>query len=143
MPAMPETAKVSATLGLPAGVRTPADLDRVVREGLPYRSLTRVARRFPERQRAAILQIVAPRQTLQRREQEGRLKPEESERLERIARLSTLAQEVWGSEAQAQRFLTTPHRLLGGRTPLDLAATDLGARRVEDLLWGLEYSLPV
>ena len=27
--------------------------------------------------------------------------------------------------------------------PLDLAATDLGTRRVEALLWKLEYSLPV
>ena len=143
MSALPNVVQVGATLGLSAQVRTPADLDRVVQRGLPYRSLTRVARRFPERQRAHVLQIVAPRQTLQRREQEGRLKPEESERLERIARLTTLAAQVWESEELAQRFLTTPHHLLNDQTPLDLAATDLGTRRVEDLLWGLEYSLPV
>lgn len=138
-----DAVRVGATLGLPAGVRTPADLDRAVQEGLPFRSVARVARRFAESHRARVFQIVAPRQTMQRRERQGRLRPEESERLERIARLSTLAERVWESEALAQRFLTTPHHLLDGQPPLDLAATDLGARRVEELLWGLEYGLPV
>ncbi|MGI9091755.1 MAG: antitoxin Xre/MbcA/ParS toxin-binding domain-containing protein, partial [Gemmatimonadaceae bacterium] len=79
----------------------------------------------------------------QRREQSGVLSPEESERLERAARLTALAEWVWESRGAAQRFLTTPHPMLDGRSPIELAATDLGARRVEDLLWKLEYSLPV
>jgi uncharacterized protein (DUF2384 family) len=29
--------------------------------------------------------------------------------------------------------------MLGGRTPLDVAMTELGARRVEALLWRLFY----
>jgi len=75
--------------------------------------------------------------------QVGRLKLRENERFERIARLTALALQVWESEQVAQRFLTTPHRLLDHQAPLDLTATDLGTRRVEELLWGLEYSLPV
>jgi uncharacterized protein (DUF2384 family) len=39
--------------------------------------------------------------------------------------------------------MTTPHPLLEGRTPIDVAETDLGARRVEDILAALEYALPV
>jgi len=65
----------------------------------------------------------------------------QSERLERLARVMALAEDVWESRDDARRFLTTPHALLGER-PLDLAQTELGARRVEDLLWRLEYSLP-
>jgi putative toxin-antitoxin system antitoxin component (TIGR02293 family) len=80
---------------------------------------------------------------LQRREEEGRLKPAESERLERIVRLTALAEQVWESPDEAREFLTSPHPMLEGQAPLDLAATDLGARRVEALLWKLEYSLPV
>jgi hypothetical protein len=33
--------------------------------------------------------------------------------------------------------------MLDNQPPLDFAATDLGTRRVEDLLWKLEHSLPV
>jgi uncharacterized protein (DUF2384 family) len=32
--------------------------------------------------------------------------------------------------------------LLEGRTPLEVAFTELGARRVEELLWKLFYGLP-
>ena len=53
-----------------------------------------------------------------------------------------LAEEVWESREDARQVLTTPHALLGGERPLDLAQGELGARRVEDLLWRLEYSLP-
>jgi len=57
--------------------------------------------------------------------------------------LSALAEYVWESRDAAQQWLTTPLPLLGDEAPLDLAATDLGARRVEDVLWKLEHSLPV
>ena len=53
-----------------------------------------------------------------------------------------LAEEVWESREDARQFLTTPHALLDGERPLDLAQSELGARRVEELLWRLEYSLP-
>jgi putative toxin-antitoxin system antitoxin component (TIGR02293 family) len=53
------------------------------------------------------------------------------------------AESVWEDHADAQRFMTTPHPLLEGRTPIDVAATDLGARRVEDVLAAAEYALPV
>lgn len=35
----------------------------------------------------------------------------------------------------AREFLSTPHPKLEGRTSLDVALTELGARRVEELLW--------
>ena len=124
-------------------IRTLADLSRLISAGLPYRSLRRVTERYPEAQRRRIEQLVVPRSTLQRREQTGVLSPEESERLERVARLTALAEYVWESQEAAQHFLTSPHPLLDAQAPLDLAATDLGARRVEDLLWELEYGLPI
>ena len=77
--------------------------------GLPFAALKYVVRHFPDRQKTRVQQIVMPRSTLQRREGEGRLRPAESERLERIARMATLAEQVWESAEEAQRFLTTPH----------------------------------
>ncbi len=32
--------------------------------------------------------------------------------------------------------------MLEGRPPVSVALSELGARRVEDLLWGLYYGLP-
>ena len=37
--------------------------------------------------------------------------------------------------------MTTPHPELEGRSPLDAAKTDLGARRVEQVLNALEFGL--
>ena len=48
---------------------------------------------------------------------------------------------VWNSEEEARAFLTTPHALLQGRSPLDVSLTELGARRVEELLWRLFYGI--
>jgi putative toxin-antitoxin system antitoxin component (TIGR02293 family) len=147
MASYPDVLKVAQNLGgakvLRTKVFTVADLERVVGKGLPFAALRYVLRLFPQRQKTRVQQLVVPRSTLQRREQEGRLRPAESERLERIARLATLAEQVWESPEEAQRFLTTPHPLLDNEAPLDLAATDLGTRRVETLLWKLEHSLPV
>ena len=147
MASYPDVLRVVETLGGPKVLReklfTIADLERAIGRGLPFAALKYVVRHFPERQKTRVQQIVMPRSTLQRREEEGRLRPAESERLERIARLATLAEQVWESEEAAQQFLTTPHPLLDNQAPLDLAATDLGTRRVETLLWSLEHSLPV
>lgn len=147
MASYPDVLKVARTLGghkvLREKVLTVADLERAVGNGLPFAALKHVVRHFSERQKTRVQQIVMPRSTLQRREEEGRLRPAESERLERIARLATLAEQVWESPDEAQRFLTTPHPMLDNQAPLDLAASDLGTRRVETLLWKLEHSLPV
>lgn len=147
MASYPDVIKVAQNLGGPKVLRekvfTVADLERAVGKGLPFAALRYVLRLFPQRQKTRVQQLVMPRSTLQRREQEGRLRPAESERLERIARLATLAEQVWESAEEAQKFLTAPHPLLDNQAPLDLAATDLGTRRVETLLWKLEHSLPV
>jgi putative toxin-antitoxin system antitoxin component (TIGR02293 family) len=145
--AYPAIEAVVETLGgkgvLRTEVRTLADLSRLVLAGLPFRSLQRVSAHYPAAERARVEQLVVPRTTMLRREQAGVLSPEESERLERLARLTALAEHVLESREDAQRFLTEPHALLDGQSPVDLAASDLGARRVEDVLWRLEYSLPV
>ena len=147
MASYPDVLKVAQNLGgskvLRQKVSTVADLERAIGVGFPFAALKYVVRHFPERQKTRVQQIVMPRSTLQRREEEGRLRPAESERLERIARLATLAEQVWESEEAAQQFLTTPHPMLDNQAPIDLAATDLGTRRVETLLWSLEHSLPV
>ena len=124
-------------------VHTLTELSRLVVAGLPFLSLRQLSAYFPAGERARVEQVVVPRTTMLRREQSGVLSTEESERLERLARITALAEHVLESREAAQDFLTSPHALLDEQVPVELAATDLGARRVESVLWRLEYSLPV
>jgi putative toxin-antitoxin system antitoxin component (TIGR02293 family) len=138
--------KVAEVLGgedvLGYDVENLADLEMAVAEGLPVRALNEMAGYVTtSRQRARLLKDrLVPRATRARRR---RLKPVESERVERLARLMALAEQVWDDVDDARAFLNTPHPLLEGRAPLDVALTELGARRVERILLNLEYGLPV
>ena len=58
------------------------------------------------------------------------------------AQIRDLAIRVWENERDAERFISTPHPMLDGETPLDLAKTPEGSRRVTELLLKLEYGLP-
>lgn len=124
-------------------VRSLADLQRLVMEGLPVRALDCTAE-YVGGSRGATARLkdrLVPPATRKRRK--GLLKASESERVERLARVMALAEEVWEGREAAREFLSTPHPLLDGRTPLDLAESELGARRVEELLSRLEFSLPL
>ena len=139
--------RVSEVLGgtrtLKHRVRTLNDLHEIVAEGLPKTSVRALFSRLSERYDVEVQPLrdfVAPRATLKRRR--TRLSPTESQRLERLARIVAMTEEVWHDKTAAAEFLTRPHRGLGGRTPLQMAATDLGARQVEELLASIEFGLP-
>lgn len=80
--------------------------------------------------------------TLSRRRGTGRLSANESDRLLRAARLFDRATKLFGgSEEKARQWLRQENRALGGRTPLDLARTEVGAREVETLIGRLEHGV--
>jgi putative toxin-antitoxin system antitoxin component (TIGR02293 family) len=75
-----------------------------------------------------------------RRRREGRLLPAESDRLLRAARVWGLALELFEGDADAaRRWLAAPSRALGGKPPLEVARTEIGAREVEQLVGRLEH----
>ena len=118
------------------------ELNDVVERGLPKATLRNVVRRISSdtaEQRAMMYRIV-PEATYKRRR--DRLSPIESERTERLARVVAMAEDVWEDREQARRFLTTPHPEIGGRTPLDAALTELGARQAEEIMARILYGLP-
>jgi putative toxin-antitoxin system antitoxin component (TIGR02293 family) len=49
-------------------------------------------------------------------------------------RILRLAERVFGDAALARQWLNRPSVQLGGRTPLEVLASEDGARRVEELL---------
>jgi putative toxin-antitoxin system antitoxin component (TIGR02293 family) len=127
-------------LGLDA-FETPALL-RSVEAGFPYRAFERFQRNvgLPTEALASLVQI--PRRTLARRREEDRLTAEESDRLLRASRLFGKAIALFEGDADAARgWFSTPAPALARRTPLDVAATEVGAREVENLLGRLEHGV--
>jgi putative toxin-antitoxin system antitoxin component (TIGR02293 family) len=141
-----DAVQVAAALGgrkaLGRQVRTTADLMEAVEAGLPKASLQALVQRWSSDAASAreIKRAVAAKSSLARREEN--LSKEESERLERLARVTALAEHVWSDPCLAHEFLTSPQPQLGGERPLDLARSELGARRVEQRLYAVEYALP-
>ncbi len=115
---------------------------REIERGLPYRRVEKLISELDETDtRIAHLVQIAPR-TLARRKQEGTLKPDESERVDRIDRIYRLATELFeGDKAQAVTWLKQPNRGLADRPPLDFARIEIGAREVENLIGRLEHGV--
>jgi putative toxin-antitoxin system antitoxin component (TIGR02293 family) len=86
--------------------------------------------------------IGIPERTLARRRVAGKLTPEESERLLRVASIFEKAAELFEGDLEAAvGWLTSPKKALGQQQPLLYARTELGAREVENLLGRLEYGV--
>ncbi|WP_416424677.1 DUF2384 domain-containing protein [Pseudomonas sp. App30] len=78
--------------------------------------------------------------TLERRRREHKpLDPVASERLDRIAAVSQLAQEVFEARAAAAQWMATPNKALGNEAPVMLCETEIGARQVLRVLHALEW----
>lgn len=118
------------------------EMAALVLAGLPVAVLRRVGN-FLGLRPAKIGSIVnINEKTLERRlKAHARLKPDESERVARLMRIISLATQVLESEPHARTWLNRPLRELGGRTPLQMAATEPGAREVERVLSRLEHGI--
>jgi putative toxin-antitoxin system antitoxin component (TIGR02293 family) len=134
---------IAEILGLSSSIRTVGELESAVSAGLPKRSLERLSARLHDDRRTANAYKfkVVPQATWKRRTK--RLSVDESERTERLARVLAAAEYVWDDRERAREWMRKPHRELAGLSPLEVAHTELGARRVEDLLDKLFYGLPV
>jgi putative toxin-antitoxin system antitoxin component (TIGR02293 family) len=65
-----------------------------------------------------------------------------SEREARLLLVTATAEDVWNDQADARDWLNKTHPELDYRTPLEAAATEAGARRVEEILGELRYGIP-
>ena len=133
--------KIASIMALTSVPHSFAELDELVSQGLPKNALKASVDRIclNNEDRKHLLYRIIPEATYKRRR--ASLSVEESERAERLARVYATAQYVWNSDDDARAFLHAPHPLLQGRTPLDVSMSELGARRVEELLWKLYYGI--
>jgi putative toxin-antitoxin system antitoxin component (TIGR02293 family) len=140
--------KIAQVLGAEAVLRnvprSQNDLRLLIEHGLPKQSgLCVLSHLFKDRaeSRSHLYELV-PEPTFKRRKEF--LKTDESEKIERLARVIATAYYVLGDDAeQVRSFFLFPHLELNGETPYQVSRTELGARQIEELLWKIFYGIPV
>jgi putative toxin-antitoxin system antitoxin component (TIGR02293 family) len=131
---------MSRKLGIDTG--DSVSIVRLVRAGFSFKSLSDF-QKATELPWSEISRFVAiPQRTLTRRQTEGKLQPDESDRVWRASNIFAMAVDLFeGDIAAARKWLQTPQAALGGESPLDFASTEVGAREVENLIGRLEHGV--
>lgn len=138
---MSHAATVERLLGFTAASKaTLLSLSARVESGFPVEALIPISRLVAPDDKGFQTRIV-PASTLKRRRREHqRLTPEESERVQRVARAWAAAIDLYHSEDAARAFLTRPHPMLDGQPPLQVALCNApGLDAVEGLLGRAKY----
>lgn len=132
-------AELGGKAALGRALNTEGDLQSAIREGFPPEVVEKVMDSAGLTLKELAVSLDLSTRSLQRRRQRGRLARYESDRLYRLARIVALAKQHIGDGQSAARWLKRPNRALGGKSPLELVDTELGARSVEDVLGRIAY----
>lgn len=117
-------------------------LHEAVQKGLAFPALEKLLllMHLPIQNAAEILSI--PPRTLHRRKSEGRLHPDESDRVLRLSRIFGQVLELFeGNQTAALDWLQSPAIALGGESPINMIRTEPGALEVERLIGRLEHGV--
>jgi putative toxin-antitoxin system antitoxin component (TIGR02293 family) len=144
---------ITAILGgekqLGVKIREELDFDKLIRKGMPYAVIEYLKDKLKLADEEIAKIIGTSIRTLSRRRQhpgkkgteEQRLSPVESDRLYRLAKIYALAERVLEDSEQAVEWLHSGQFGLGGRIPLEMIQTEIGAQEVEDLLVRIEHGV--
>lgn len=117
---------------------------RQLERGLPGQTLGQIARQLGVSEKTLISSLRFSQRTMTARKAAGeRLTLSESERMLRVARVRNAAAEIFTNDAAIAEWLSSPDSALGGRTPLEMLATDIGSRKVENLVQAMAHGVPV
>ena len=122
-------------------VRSPEDLAKRVREGLPFAALSAVVQQY-DISRDVVCEILhLSRRNFLRRKEQHRLSPEESDRLYRLARVLAHANRVFEDPQESADWIQTPNTALGKQQPLSLLDTDIGVQQVDQVLGRIAHGI--
>ncbi len=122
--------------------RSDADWAALVEEGVPIADVVAFGREvgFTADELAKLVHI-PPRTYARRVKARARLDIPEGERAVRLMRLYDLAKRLFVTHARTRDWLNCELPALGGRTPLDMARTEPGAREVENVIGAIEHGI--
>ena len=122
-------------------VKSELDLAVAIDDGLPIQVLEHVLASADLDANEAY-ELVGSRRTLMRKKKlQTDLSANESDRLARVVRMLSRAEEALADRDKAHRWLRKPNRALGGRRPLELLSSDVGSRMVERVLGRIEHGI--
>lgn len=119
----------------------PSNMVRAIEDGLPVKELEDLQASLGVSMENLFSMIGISKATHHRRKASGKLKPAQSDRVVRFAKLMGKAAKVFGNMEDAKQWLNSSQFGLGGAVPLDYAKTEVGAREVENLLGRIEYGV--
>jgi len=122
-----------------AALPPPGPLVDLAARALPFTAVATLAGRVGVAPEALLAVVGLPARTAARRKRERFLKPDEADRLLRVARVVEESARVFGGYAKAGTWLRARHPLLGGEAPLALLGSDAGAKAVSDELIRIDY----
>ncbi|WP_159565662.1 type II RES/Xre toxin-antitoxin system antitoxin [Budvicia diplopodorum] len=134
-------AKLWQSAGLPAsgGIK----LINAIQKGLPVDIIAKLNNEL-DVSKMYILNVagINERSFARRKNEHGRLKPEESERVARLVRIMDSAITLFeGDKNAAVEWINTPSTALGSLSPKDMLATETGALEVSNLIGRLEHGV--
>lgn len=125
----------------PGAARGGYQLHALVGDGLPAAVIGRIDRALDlsASESARVFGLSATSRKRYKRTPRKRLDPSASDRIVRVASAVADAVEIFGDAARAIAWFKTPSLALGNERPLDLMASDPGARLVRDELLRIRY----
>ena len=122
-------------------VSSQQDLITAVRRGLRTATIQAVIEELDAPPAKVLPALKIARRTMERRKASGRLLPQESERVYRLAKVLAFAESVLGSKEKARHWLSAPNRALGSVSPLSLVETEAGVDEVTNVLGRIEHGV--
>jgi putative toxin-antitoxin system antitoxin component (TIGR02293 family) len=132
-------ASIGGKLGV-SRIRSDEDLALLVEKQLPATAIQSLIRGGLSN--AEVYELIVPRRTLAHRIAKHQpLSQEESDKAVRVARMTTLAERAFRDRDKAWRWLRKPKRRFAGKTPIEMLATEAGARLVEEMILQFEHGM--
>ncbi len=122
-----------------ANLKQPFEIIDLIHAGLPFGEFEGLRQKLGITAESLAEAARINTRTLHRRKKEGSFNPEESDRLYRLLDLYERSVDAFESDIGARDWLTRPGQMLGGRTPLQYADTEIGYQELLLILKGIKY----
>jgi putative toxin-antitoxin system antitoxin component (TIGR02293 family) len=120
--------------------RSDFDLARITEEGISTDSLSALKDRGLTFSEISEI-IISPRTLKHRKARREPLSHEETDRVVRVARILSLAEDVFDSREKALKWLRMPDERLENRSPIKMLTTESGGRLAENMLWQIDEGI--
>lgn len=121
-------------------IRSGEDVASLVEKRLPAATIKALVRGGLSD--AEVYQLIVPRRTLAHRIAKHQpLSKGESDKAVRVARITAMAEQVFGEPERAWRWLRKPKRRFEGKTPVEMLASEAGARLVEETIGQIDHGI--